>query len=195
MGSHAVFARFTCGWARAILRAGRNGSRRRDVERGDIAHAYLDFGMAAAIGIERRGHGAGQAQAGDRLRLGGKFDKSFNEGVFNGRRAVQEGDRRRISATSRSRTTPQREQALRRFARDGYSPIAGRRLQPGERAREGRQGIPEHQVRHHRHGRRRCRTCSRSCSRSRRAPSSSASWPPRRRRPARSASSAAWTSR
>jgi basic membrane protein A len=54
--------------------------------------------------------------------LGGKFDKSFNEGVLHGaERFKQETgiDFRDFEITNDA----QREQALRRFARDGFSPI------------------------------------------------------------------------
>ncbi|WP_046862217.1 BMP family lipoprotein [Microvirga massiliensis] len=54
--------------------------------------------------------------------LGGKFDKSFNEGVFSGAEQLK----KEFSIEYRDfepQTDAQREQALRRFARDGYSPI------------------------------------------------------------------------
>ncbi len=54
--------------------------------------------------------------------LGGKFDKSFNEGVFAGAERFK-----KESGTEYRDFEPQndaqREQALRRFARDGFSPI------------------------------------------------------------------------
>ncbi|UIJ71451.1 BMP family protein [Aurantimonas sp. HBX-1] len=54
--------------------------------------------------------------------LGGKFDKSFNEAAFNGAekfKADTGTEYREFEIT----TEAQREQALRRFARDGASPI------------------------------------------------------------------------
>ncbi len=54
--------------------------------------------------------------------IGGKFDKSFNEGVFHGaERFKQETgiDFRDFEITNDA----QREQALRRFAKDGFSPV------------------------------------------------------------------------
>ena len=54
--------------------------------------------------------------------LGGKFDKSFNEGVFNGatRFSKETGiPFRDLEIQNES----QREQVLRKFAKDGYSPI------------------------------------------------------------------------
>ena len=54
--------------------------------------------------------------------LGGKFDKSFNEGVYNGaeRFKKESGVEYRDFEVQNE---AQREQALRRFARDGFSPI------------------------------------------------------------------------
>ena len=54
--------------------------------------------------------------------LGGKFDKSFNEGAYNGAEKFKKEtgtDYREFEITNDA----QREQALRRFARDGASPI------------------------------------------------------------------------
>jgi basic membrane protein A and related proteins len=54
--------------------------------------------------------------------LGGKFDKSFNEGVYAGAERYKKDtgtDYRDFEPQNDS----QREQALRRFARDGFSPI------------------------------------------------------------------------
>ena len=54
--------------------------------------------------------------------LGGKFDKSFNEGVFNGATQFKKEtgvDFRDLEIQNEA----QREQVLRKFAKDGYSPI------------------------------------------------------------------------
>ncbi|SMD06820.1 nucleoside-binding protein [Fulvimarina manganoxydans] len=54
--------------------------------------------------------------------LGGKFDKSFNEGAYNGAQRYKDEtgtEYREFEITNEA----QREQALRRFARDGASPI------------------------------------------------------------------------
>src|SRR5271163_6263 len=54
--------------------------------------------------------------------LGGKFDKSFNEGVFNGATKFKKEtgvDFRDLEIQNES----QREQVLRKFAKDGFSPI------------------------------------------------------------------------
>jgi basic membrane protein A len=58
--------------------------------------------------------------------LGGKFDKSFNEGVFNGATKFKKDtgvDFRDLEIQNDA----QREQVLRKFAKDGFSPI----LMPG----------------------------------------------------------------
>ncbi|MFI5014843.1 MAG: BMP family protein [Hyphomicrobiales bacterium] len=54
--------------------------------------------------------------------LGGKFDKSFNEGVANGAAKFKQ-DTGIDFRDFEIQNDAQREQALRRFARDGYSPI------------------------------------------------------------------------
>ena len=54
--------------------------------------------------------------------LGGKFDKSFNEGVYNGAEAFK----KETGVEYRDfepQNEAQKEQALRRFAREGFSPI------------------------------------------------------------------------
>jgi len=54
--------------------------------------------------------------------LGGKFDKSFNEGVHMGAEKFK-SDTGTEYRDFEPQNDAQREQALRRFARDGYSPI------------------------------------------------------------------------
>ncbi|WP_414473259.1 BMP family lipoprotein [Microvirga sp. M2] len=54
--------------------------------------------------------------------LGGKFDKSFNEGVHMGAEKYKK-DTGTEYRDFEPQNDAQREQALRRFARDGYSPI------------------------------------------------------------------------
>ncbi|WP_230530309.1 BMP family lipoprotein [Microvirga roseola] len=54
--------------------------------------------------------------------LGGKFDKSFNEGVHTGAEQYKK-DTGTEYRDFEPQNDAQREQALRRFARDGYSPI------------------------------------------------------------------------
>ena len=54
--------------------------------------------------------------------LGGKFDKSFNEGVYTGAEKYKK-DTGTEYRDFEPQNDAQREQALRRFARDGFSPI------------------------------------------------------------------------
>src|ERR671912_1206556 len=54
--------------------------------------------------------------------LGGKFDKSFNEGVHTGAEKYKK-DTGTDYRDFETQNDAQREQALRRFARDGFSPI------------------------------------------------------------------------
>ncbi|KZE28251.1 BMP family ABC transporter substrate-binding protein [Chelatococcus daeguensis] len=54
--------------------------------------------------------------------LGGKFDKSFNEGVYDGAEKFK-AETGVAYRDFEPQNDAQREQALRRFARDGYSPI------------------------------------------------------------------------
>ena len=54
--------------------------------------------------------------------LGGKFDKSFNEGVFNGASKFTK-DTGIAFRDLEIQNESQREQVLRKFAKDGYSPI------------------------------------------------------------------------
>ena len=54
--------------------------------------------------------------------LGGKFDKSFNEGVFNGAEQFQK-DTGVAFQDFEIQNDSQREQALRNFAKKGFSPI------------------------------------------------------------------------
>src|ERR671921_2780308 len=54
--------------------------------------------------------------------LGGKFDKSFNEGVHTGAEKYKK-DKGTDYRDFEPQNDAQREQALRRFARDGFSPI------------------------------------------------------------------------
>ncbi|MDZ5449405.1 MULTISPECIES: BMP family lipoprotein [Labrys] len=84
------------------------------------------LGLAAILAAGTAGFGA--AQAADKpgpaviYDLGGKFDKSFNEGAYNGaERWKKESGKtyRDFEITNAS----QREQALRRFAKDGNDPI------------------------------------------------------------------------
>ena len=77
------------------------------------------LGAAATLALSA---GAAFAEPALIFDLGGKFDKSFNEAAFNGaERYAQEsgGTYRDIELTSEA----QREQALRRFAEQGFNPV------------------------------------------------------------------------
>ena len=54
--------------------------------------------------------------------LGGKFDKSFNEGVFGGATKFQK-DTGIAFRDLELQNEAQREQSLRKFAKDGFSPV------------------------------------------------------------------------
>jgi len=54
--------------------------------------------------------------------LGGKFDKSFNEGVFNGATKFEKDSGVKFRDLE-IQSDAQREQVLRKFAKDGFSPI------------------------------------------------------------------------
>jgi basic membrane protein A len=54
--------------------------------------------------------------------LGGKFDKSFNEGVFNGATKFEKDTGIKFRDLE-LQNEAQREQSLRKFAKDGFSPI------------------------------------------------------------------------
>src|ERR687890_2771407 len=86
---------------------------------------FTRFGLAIA-GLALSATGAFAQQAAFKpavvYDLGGKFDKSFNEGVHSGAEKYKKDtgtDYRDFEPQNDS----QREQALRRFARDGFSPI------------------------------------------------------------------------
>jgi len=77
------------------------------------------LGAAAAVALSA---GAALAEPALIYDLGGKFDKSFNEAAFNGAQrwaAETDGEFRDIELSSEA----QREQALRRFAEQGFNPI------------------------------------------------------------------------
>ena len=84
-------------------------------------------GVTLLFCVGLTGLGAASAQAADIkpaivYDIGGKFDKSFNEGVFHGAERFKSDtgvDFRDFEVTNDA----QREQALRRFAKDGFNPI------------------------------------------------------------------------
>jgi basic membrane protein A len=85
------------------------------------------FAVVAAVALGANSWGASAIQAVEIkpavvYDLGGKFDKSFNEGVYTG----VERFKRDTGIDYRDfeiKSDAEREQALRKFARDGYSPI------------------------------------------------------------------------
>ena len=83
--------------------------------------------------------------------IGGKFDKSFNESIFNGAEKFKAEIGIAYGEFEISNEA-QREQAIRNFADQGYSPIIAAGFAQAAAARKGRQGISRPQVRDHRHG-------------------------------------------
>ena len=80
------------------------------------------LGLALSMGVCAAAFAADKPGPAIIYDLGGKFDKSFNEGAFNGaERWKKESGKtyREFEITNAS----QREQALRRFAKDGNDPI------------------------------------------------------------------------
>src|ERR687890_1058845 len=86
---------------------------------------FTRFGLAIA-GLALSATGAFAQQAAFKpavvYDLGGKFDKSFNEGVHSGAEKYKK-DTGTDYRDFEPQNDAQREQALRRFARDGFSPI------------------------------------------------------------------------
>ncbi len=77
---------------------------------------------ATVLGLSGTGAGAAEINPAVIFDIGGKFDKSFNEAAFNGAERFKSEtgtEYREFEITSDA----QREQVLRRFARDGRSPI------------------------------------------------------------------------
>ena len=85
--------------------------------------------------------------------LGGKFDKSFNEGVFNGATKFTK-DTGVAFRDLEIQNDAQREQVLRKFAKDGFSPIMTVGFAWATALGKVADEFPQDQVRHHRHGRR-----------------------------------------
>jgi basic membrane protein A len=83
--------------------------------------SILGFALATAIGQAPLA-AAAEIKPAVVYDLGGKFDKSFNEGVANGAMKFKQ-DTGIDFRDFEIQNDAQREQALRRFAHDGYSPI------------------------------------------------------------------------
>ena len=125
--------------------------------------------------------------------MGGKFDKSFNEGVYNGVEKFKKETGiayREFEVTNET----QREQALTRMARRGRIRFSVSVSPKPRRLRKLPRSIRKPvlpllipwSI---------CRTSAPLCSRNKKARSWSACWPRWRRRLVRSVSSAAWTFR
>ena len=83
--------------------------------------SVIGLGLALTIGHGSFAHAA-EIKPAVVYDLGGKFDKSFNEGVANGAMKFKQ-DTGIDFRDFEIQNDAQREQALRRFAHDGYSPI------------------------------------------------------------------------
>ncbi len=81
---------------------------------------FLTAGLFAA-GLVAAAHAA-EVKPAVVYDLGGKFDKSFNEGVFNGAKRFTKETGIKFRDLE-IQNDAQREQVLRKFAKDGYSPI------------------------------------------------------------------------
>ncbi len=128
--------------------------------------------------------------------IGGLNDRSFNQSAYQGLQRAQKElgvDIRVVTSKQNSDYVPN----LTSLARQKYDLVDRRRLPHGRGDREGRQGVPDDQLRDHRllaagdeeQARRTSRAC---CSRSRSPATSSATWPactPRTRAASRSISS------
>jgi basic membrane protein A len=85
---------------------------------------YLASGVSAAFGLALLASSALAADIKPAIiyDLGGKFDKSFNEGVFHGAEKFTKEAGLELRDLE-LQNEAQREQALRKFAKDGFSPI------------------------------------------------------------------------
>jgi basic membrane protein A len=85
---------------------------------------YLAAGVSATFGLALLASSALAADVKPAViyDLGGKFDKSFNEGVFNGATKFTKEAGLELRDLE-LQNEAQREQALRKFAKDGFSPI------------------------------------------------------------------------
>jgi basic membrane protein A len=80
------------------------------------------LGASAALALLAGGAIAQDAGPAVIFDLGGKFDKSFNESAFNGAQRWAE-ETGQAYAEFELTAEPQREQAIRRFAEQGHSPV------------------------------------------------------------------------
>ena len=84
-----------------------------------VAGLLAGAGLAVTMGAAARAADIKPALIYD---IGGKFDKSFNEGAFHGAEKFKE-DTGIAFRDFEIQNDTQREQAMRKFARDGLSPI------------------------------------------------------------------------
>ena len=125
---------------------------------------------------------------------GGKFDKSFNEGVSNGAKKFTDETKIAVADFEPSNET-QFEQAQRRFAQRGNDPIIAVGFSQAVALEKVAKEFPNTHFTIIDSVVEPAQRAVGACSRSMRARSWSACWRRWRRRAARSASSAAWTSR
>jgi basic membrane protein A len=105
------------------LRRASKGATRSDEGKKIMVRFTSIFGLALAIAIGQASlASAAEIKPAVVYDLGGKFDKSFNEGVANGAMKFKQ-DTGIDFRDFEIQNDAQREQALRRFAHDGYSPI------------------------------------------------------------------------
>ncbi len=150
--------------------------------------------LAAGVAVSALLAGTALADPAVIYDLGGKFDKSFNEAAFNG--ATQWAkDTGGTFHDLEIQAEAQREQAVRKFAQAGYSPIVVTGFSFADTLTKVAPRLPEHPLRADRLPSSTRRTSSRWSTSPTTPPTLPACSPPRPPRPARSASSAAWTSR
>ena len=98
--------------------------------------AGLGLGLIAAVGV------AADIKPAVVFDMGGKFDKSFNEGVYNGVEAFKQEtgiDYKEFEVTNET----QREQAIRRMAQRGSDPVLGVGFAQGPAIDEAAQEFPD----------------------------------------------------
>ena len=107
--------------------------------------------QAAAIILLIAGTAAAEIKPAVVFDMGGKFDKSFNEGIYNG---IEKFAWREGSATASSRWPTRRSASrpLRNFARRGYNPIIAVGFGQAPALEKGGRRVPGHQLFDHRHG-------------------------------------------
>ena len=87
-----------------------------------VASAFFTTAICAALAASAAPSRAADIKPALIYDIGGKFDKSFNEGAFHGAEKFKE-DTGIDFRDFEIQNDTQREQAMRKFARDGFSPI------------------------------------------------------------------------